>query len=371
MDLTTFALMVALAVAAITGDAVTSHDTLFTDVSVSAEMQTAGVDAATAEKLFEHNVAMMTRHRTLLSSPKLRSSKQQSLIEALGNTLQVDQLRVAAQRVFGLSPIEIHVSMQTLGQQDRLVIAGYDYRQRPMLIDIERPSGRYLELISEGAAHFVRWVSPYDYAIHLLEDRAGDPAAWPMLTAIVKEQRDPTVGAISLYELAIFENLAGILAMIEEDAQAAEHALLRALTLSPGLPHATANLAFLRTHQGRYRDAVELVNGLLEQSRRKRMPDVISAALLARAVALRELGMQGEAIADLREVLHLEPDSEAAYRYWAELEHGRGAAEDAERLQRAMNIGAATFDLRPELAAHYFFLPRDPTQPLGRRRAGR
>lgn len=369
MDLTTLGFMLMAAFGLIAGDAIVSGDTVYLDMSVSSELKSAGVDDVTAETLFEYHVARMTRHPTIISAPRVRSSRQQTLIEAIGTYLKVEPIRVAAQKAIGMTPIELHVSLQSRDKQARLVVAGYDHRKRPLLIDVEKPIAAYLDLIEEGAGRFVRAVGPYDYAMHLIIDRADDAAAQRLLREVIDEQRDPALGAVSTDELALFENLAGIVALIAGEPETAERAFVRASVLAPKLHRDEANLAFLHVRQGRHAEAVAVVNGVLAQ--RGVHPDVMAAALVTRGIALWRLGMVKEAAADFRNAVRSDAHGVTAYHYWSMMEAKRGNAAEAARLTALRDAKASSFVPQPELAAHFLFLPETADQPLVIRKAGR
>lgn len=368
MDLTSLGFLVAAIFGLIAGDAVFSADTVHLDFNVAGDLSKQGIDNATAENLFDHHVSRITRHRSVVRPAVIRTSQHKSMVAVLTDGLQIAPMKAALQDMAGLDPIRLYGSMISVNGNVRLILAGYDLRERPLLIELERPVAEVLPLLQDGAGELVRAVAPYHYALNLLEDHADDPAARARLARHLERQRDASLGATTVAELALFENLAGILALLQDDPDAAEAAFLRAATLSPEQLLSRLNLAFLRVHQDRYGDAIREVEGLLPRFDRRTPKDLTVAAHITRGVARWSLGQLDGARADFQRAIALEPDTEAAYRYWAMLERAEGDAGRAEALQKQAGIARARFDLRPELAAHYFWLSTDDDAPLRRRR---
>jgi len=138
--------------------------------------------------------------------------------------------------------------------------------------------------------------------------------------------------------------LYGMLKLHQEDWEAAEAQLAKAIELNPDHRDTYFDHAGALVHLGRDAEAVQRYNQILAQN-----PD-FPEALLARGGALRRLKMSREALEDLQRAASLAPDNADAWFQLGNLQHERYAYRDArECYERAVA-------LRPDFIEAWFNL---------------
>ncbi|WP_299532713.1 tetratricopeptide repeat protein [uncultured Herbaspirillum sp.] len=138
--------------------------------------------------------------------------------------------------------------------------------------------------------------------------------------------------------------LYGMLKLHQEEWEAAEAQLAKAIELNPDHPDTYFDHAGALIHLGRDAEAVERYNQILAQN------PAFADALLARGAALRRLDLNREALEDLQQAVQLVPDHADAWFQLGNLQHELYSYRDA----RASYERAVA--LRPDFIEAWFNL---------------
>ena len=163
---------------------------------------------------------------------------------------------------------------------------------------------------------------------------------------------------------AMFTNLRGMLALEQNDIAKASQFFEDALKVRSTFAIATLNLAFVRVHQDRYQDAINLVRPLMESGILQNDPALLGPAYTTWGVAAWGLKKLNEAATAFQSATLANPRATMANLYWSDMLESLGDKTNAAvKRQRAVE-NSKFFSPYAETAIFYFHLSPHDNTPL-------
>jgi predicted Zn-dependent protease len=219
-------------------------------------------------------------------------------------------------------------------------------------------------------------IQPYRAALHrFTEIVAAHGTDFAPVLGIIERELGRPVNPDTLDERAYLSNLAGIVALMRRDTDAAEAAFRSAIEARPGFEVGRINLAFGLVQRDHYRAAIDLLEPLVEGGFVRQFSAIAGRLGPLRATLHNTLGIARWGLGDLdgadrefRRATEAHPESEAAFTYWSQLLAERGNMPGAAAMAAAARANSATFQNYPEVAGLYFWMSPRNSQPLTPRR---
>ena len=338
-----------------------------------------------AENLFLGEVTGIDAVPTFVAKPRVRSTNEASPVALVGEMLGLRRLTLMIQQVTGLEPLVITASLTKRGDRYQLILvsnpeASPDHR---LALTIESAVGEPLSaLIRRGAISAMLKYEDYLVCLYLVEkSERGDLATYESslpapgvagLDALIRQRLEMLPTGLAALPLtnqiakrrAMFTNLRGELALQQGNDGAAADLFEDALRQSPDFAIAALNLAFVRVHQDRYAEAIDLSRRLTVGDLLDRDPVLVAAAHTTWGVAAWGLGHTDEAADQFQLANDAYPHATLANLYWSEMLATLGNAQEADARRRRAAENVPYFENYAETAMLHFRLSPTNNAPL-------
>jgi tetratricopeptide (TPR) repeat protein len=366
MDLTTLAAAITVALGLMVADVALSSDKIIVDVAVPQSYREAGVTADIVEALYLAEIQSIIDTPSVVPPPAIRGTREKSLASSLADTLQLAEVGQSLQRLMGYDPAHIRASLIVEQETTKLVIVETTKRGRSFEVTlVQRPGETVIQLIKRGALETMFQLEPYLTLVHTLQAAQGPSDFAKITTAIDREvEKLPNVPISSLRSQ--YENLRGIIALLNEDVDEAAVAFNAATLSDTRNVVALLNLAFIACQLDHYAEGERIVRRILEPTPLTRQPVLLSTAYMGWACTL--MGQKDFKRADLvlAKALLSYPQGSSSYRLWSELKEEIGEAAEAKRLREKARENSIYFENYAEVATLYFELAWRDKQKLQR-----
>ena len=374
MDPASLALAAAMVFGLLTADAAVSANSVAVSVSVPPAIVQTGFTAEVAERVFTSEFERMSRARSLLRAPSVRSAREPTIVGVIANALKLDNFTGALQDLLGLDHPRVNVAIVVPApNRTRLLVNSVSARSGAFTVQVESDAGPEA-LLRVGAMQTMDQFEPYRSALfHFEQALLSSAHDFTRVKAVAQRELARPVNAGTLQENSYLQNLLGIVALMEDDRATAERFFRETFRLNTGFNVGRLNLGFALIELDRYREALDLLTPLVSVSL---IPEI---ALPGRTAPLQEalhstigvarwgLGDLDGAEASFRTAVRAFPESEAAHVYWARLMRERGRVAEAVALEEIARTNALTFDNYPEVANLFFWMNPKDRQPMQRR----
>ena len=339
-----------------------------------------------AENLFLNEVADIDAVPTFVVKPRVRSTNDATVVSMVGEMLGLQKLTLMVQRVTGVEPIIISGSMTKRGDRYQLIlVSNPEAGDQRLSLVVEGAAGEPVPaLIRRGAIQAMLAYEDYLVCLHLLMkathgDLAPYEAGLPRpglegldLLILERLQMQPSgLAALPLADelakrRAMFTNLRGILALDQGDDRKAAGLFEDAARMRPDFAIAHLNLAFVRVHQDRYQEAIELARMIVESGAFNSDPILIASAETIHGVAAWGLKHFDEATAAFERAVRAYPRSTMANLYWSEMLDALGDKAGAAQKHQTAADNVPYFENYAETAILHFRLSPLDNTPLAR-----
>lgn len=374
MDPASLALAAAMVFGLLTADAAVSANSVAVSVSVPPAIVQTGFTAEVAERVFTSEFERMSRARSLLRAPSVRSAREPTIVGVIANALKLDNFTGALQDLLGLDHPRVNVAIVVPApNRTRLLVNSVSARSGAFTVQVESDAGPEA-LLRIGAMQTMDQFEPYRSALfHFEQALLSSAHDFTRVKAVAQRELARPSTTATLQENSYLQNLLGIVALMEDDRATAERFFRETFRLNTGFNVGRLNLGFALIELDRYREALDLLTPLVSVSL---IPEI---ALPGRTAPLQEalhstigvarwgLGDLDGAEASFRTAVRAFPESEAAHVYWARLMRERGRVAEAVALEEIARTNSLTFDNYPEVANLFFWMNPKDRQPMQRR----
>jgi tetratricopeptide (TPR) repeat protein len=366
MDLTTLAAAITVALGLMVADVALSSDKIIVDVAVPQSYTEAGVTADIVEALYLSEIQSIIDTPSVVPAPAIRGTREKSLASSLAATLQLAEVGQSLQRLMGYDPVHVRASLIVEHETTKFIVVESTRRGRSFQVTLEqRPGETVIQLIKRGALETMFQLEPYLALVHALQTAEGPSDFAKITTAIDGEiGKLPNVPISSLRSQ--YENLRGIIALLNEDVDGAAAAFNAAIVSDTHNVVAVLNLSFIACQLDRYAEGERIVRRILEPTPLTRQPVLLSAAYMGWACTL--MGQKDFKRADLvlAQAALSYPQSSSTYQLWSELKEEIGETPEAKQLRRKARENSIYFENYAEIATLYFELEWRDKQKLRR-----
>ena len=368
MDLTTILVALGLLTGLLGADAALNANTVGVRFFVPQPVEETGISREVAEQIFTNEILKINRTPSLLAPPQVRSTSDPSVLGVIANTLKLQDITYALQSALGLSPLRLNGAVILVRGDQRLVITGSSPDFGPFTVDV-REGADITDLLKRAAFGSIEQVQPYRAALHrFVQTVEAGGADYAAVSRIAERELARPARPQSRDQRAFLQNLLGIVALMNRDIPEAENRFTQALAIRPDLDVGRLNLAFVRTQQDRYEDALALLRPVVELRLSPPQPPVLAAAQITWAATAWAMGDIAEGERRFGEALRADGGGAAvAYEHWATLLEEAGRPEAAAEKRALARAHPPTFENYPEVALLYFQLSARDNQPLRRR----
>ena len=163
---------------------------------------------------------------------------------------------------------------------------------------------------------------------------------------------------------AMFTNLRGMVALEEGDDGKAARFFEEALKIRSSFTIAALNLAFVRIHQDRYQDAIDLMRQLIETGALKDDPRLLGSAYTIWGVGSWGVKNVNDAATQFRNANQADSHATMANLYWSEMLDHAGDTAEAIAKRRLAIESTKYFTSYAETAIFFFRLTPQDHMPL-------
>jgi predicted Zn-dependent protease len=343
-------------------------------VTVPPSVAQTGFTADVAERVFTSEFERMSRARSLLRAPTVRSAREPTVVGVIANALKLDNFTGALQDLLGLDHPRVSAAVVTPApNRTRLLVNSVSARAGAFSLQVEG-EGSPESVLRLGAMQTMDQFEPYRSALfHFEQALLMSTPDFTRVKAVAQRELARPPRADTLQENSYLSNLLGIVALMEQDKAGAESAFRASFALNQGFNIGRLNLGFALIELDRYQEALDLLNPLVsaamvsEIALPGRLAPLTEALHSTIGVARWGLGDLNGAEESFRAAIRAFPESEAAHVYWARLLRERGRVAEAEQKEEIARVNALTFDNYPEVANLFFWMNPKDAQPLQRR----
>jgi len=338
-----------------------------------------------AENLFLNEIADIDAVPTFVVKPRVRSTNEHTVVSMIGDMLGLKKMTLLIQRATGLEPLVINGSVTKRNDRYQLVLvsnpeAGANQR---LIQTIETSPGEpVVQMIRRAAPQAMLSYQDYLVCLYLVgKATSGDLKTYEAsfekpgfegLDLLIQQRMllQPTgLAGIEASDninerQAMFTNLRGMLALAQNDDKKAASLFEEALKIRSSFSIAALNLAFMRVHQDRYQDAIELVSALIKSGNLDGSPMMLGPAYTTWGVAAWGLGKQDEAAALFNTANVVNPRATLANLYWGEMLNRQGNTIEAAAKRKLALDNSKYFSPYAETAILFYRLTPDSNAAL-------
>jgi tetratricopeptide (TPR) repeat protein len=391
---TLYALLAGLGLVAF--DSVISSQSVYLEAKTAHVLEEEGYSKEVIDGLFVTQLKKIGGTKSLIKGTSITSSKVKPVSVALAELVNMQEALTAIQTMVGFVPRKVilsavveegekkvktiqngapgSISEFSVGDnfQYMLVLTGYSKNSGYFEISIESDKNdlEHLDdLIREGAYQIVLKLNPYIAALYKLETAVAEHKSLDPVKAMVEKLIDTLPDTPINADRAQFENLLGLVALLQNDPELADLYFSKSTESNPDFYVARLNRAFVDVHYDRFQSAINQVDGIVQPWYWPATDNklLLAAAHVIRGVALSGLGRETEAVDEFRYATSINPNSSEAYFYWSHVANYIESGEAAQKLLLKSRQNSAHFENYPEVAMFYFWLSDANNMPLVRR----
>lgn len=347
-------------------DAVLHADNVRLTMTVSSKVAADGITQSVAEDFFLHDINRIAGTRSLVLPPSITTTNEKSIVSVIAGALKLDDFTAAVQSTMGIDMAQLTGTLTTEQGRTTFVLAGHSPATGAFDLEIPADGISTRQLLRVAAYETMLRLDPYQAYLY----RLGQPmteAERQDLERSLKERIDNADLPSDGNRRALFYNLLGILYLLGDKLDDAERQFARTVEDHPALAAGPINLAFLRVHQDRYREAIEVLARAEAQLGATMKPELQMSLYTTWGVAA--WGMKDLTVAErmFRTATERMATASSPYIYWAGMltTMGRGKEAAEKRAKGVANM--ASFQEFPEVANLWFWLAPTDNAPLTRR----
>jgi tetratricopeptide (TPR) repeat protein len=370
MDLTTLTYVLLLAVAYLGFDAAIHPPDAILEAEAVGTFEKTTITVSLVDDVLNQQVQRIASTPTVMTRPAVRVGRLQGLAMSVAEALKMQSVAYALQAQLGYRTDQIKVSLYGEGGTAKVLVTGTG-RQRMTSFQQHltlEPGETIVGLIERAAVVGMAHLDPYLTALYQIQSHAEDKDFTTALT-ISKYAMAALPPTPVNFERSLFENLNGLIALFNGDANAAHDWFVRAQASCPDRTSADAvtrlNAAFTEIQLDHDADAVARMQALLRD-----MPptDKVLLSTAYMTLAAAQLGVQETDAADrsIAKAIEIYPEGSSAYDLWSDVRRERGDVAEAERLHLKALENSELFENYGEIAALYFRLAWRNNQPVMR-----
>ncbi|HEX3500157.1 MAG TPA: hypothetical protein VHT04_12625 [Stellaceae bacterium] len=356
MDLTTLAAAIMMALGLMAADATMSSDKVIVDVAVPESYTEAGINIDIVEALYLTEIQRIIDTPSVVPPPAIRGTREKSLSSSLAETLKLGEVGAAMQRMLGYNPTHIRASVIVEEETTKFIVVASTAHGKSFEITLEqRPDETVVQLIKRGALETMFQLEPYLALVYALET-SQTPADLSKVRKAIKRQQEMLPNTPLSTARSQYENLRGIITLLENDVDGAGENFAAAAASDPRNVVALLNLGFLECQRDHYAEGERIIRRVIEPVPLTRQPVLLATAYMTWACNLMGLKDFKRADLALAQSILAYPQTSSAYELWADVKDVLGDAGEAARLRNRARENSIYFENFAEVAMLYFEL---------------
>lgn len=374
MEPTTIIYALVGAVGLLGAEAYFNSSTIHIETSVAPIYEQKGYSHKVVEAIFAGELENIADTGSVTGQLQFVTSNSKPVGSALAEAAGLSSSFEAAKTAAGIKHTAVLASVvvDTKDGKDipRIVVAGNTNGTHHFNLTIPLSETTSVDLaLAEAAFRTMKEISPYLVALYAFERAERNGVHPTEADNLVKAWIENAPTSVYSPERALFENLRGLSALVDNDVATAEAWFQKARKSDPECAPARLNVGFMALYRGYHELALELLRPIAEGSLWSRSEDarVLYAAHVGLGIALAGLGKFEESDAAFAEALSLKPNGVSVYYYWARALVKQNRTAEAKSLAETAQRNAMQIVNLPELASLYFWLPEEPNGRLERR----
>jgi tetratricopeptide (TPR) repeat protein len=370
MDLTTLTYVLLLMVGYLGFDAAMHPPDAILEAEAIGTFEKTTINVALVDDVLNQEAQRIAATPTVMTRPVIRVGRLEGLAMGVAEAMKMQAVAYALQAQLGYRPDQIKVSLFGEGGAAKVLVTGTGHQRMTSFqqqLTLE-PGETIVDLLQRAAVVGMAHIDPYITALNEMQSHAGDKDFTHAQT-IIKFAMAGLAPTPQSFERSLFENLNGLIALFNGDANAAHDWFERAEASCPDNTIADAvtsvNVAFAELQIDHDREAADHIEMLL---RDKPPTDKVLLGTAYMTLAAAQLGLHDVNGADrtIAKAVEAYPEASGAYDLWSDIKREKGDAAQAERLHRKALENSVSFENYGEIAALYFRLAWRNDQPVMR-----
>ncbi len=370
MDLTTLTYVLLLMVGYLGFDAAMHPPDAILEAEAIGTFEKTTINVALVDDVLNQEAQRIAATPTVMTRPVIRVGRLEGLAMGVAEAMKMQAVAYALQAQLGYRPDQIKVSLFGEGGAAKVLVTGTGHQRMTSFqqqLTLE-PGETIVDLLQRAAVVGMAHIDPYITALNEMQSHAGDKDFTHAQT-IIKFAMAGLAPTPQSFERSLFENLNGLIALFNGDANAAHDWFERAEASCPDNTIADAvtsvNAAFAELQIDHDREAADHIEMLL---RDKPPTDKVLLGTAYMTLAAAQLGLHDVNGADrtIAKAVEAYPEASGAYDLWSDIKREKGDAAQAERLHRKALENSVSFENYGEIAALYFRLAWRNDQPVMR-----
>ncbi len=370
MDLTTLTYVLLLMVGYLGFDAAMHPPDAILEAEAIGTFEKTTINVALVDDVLNQEAQRIAVTPTVMTRPVIRVGRLEGLAMGVAEAMKMQAVAYALQAQLGYRPDQIKVSLFGEGGAAKVLVTGTGHQRMTSFqqqLTLE-PGETIVDLLQRAAVVGMAHIDPYITALNEMQSHAGDKDFTHAQT-IIKFAMAGLAPTPQSFERSLFENLNGLIALFNGDANAAHDWFERAEASCPDNTIADAvtsvNVAFAELQIDHDREAADHIEMLL---RDKPPTDKVLLGTAYMTLAAAQLGLHDVNGADrtIAKAVEAYPEASGAYDLWSDIKREKGDAAQAERLHRKALENSVSFENYGEIAALYFRLAWRNDQPVMR-----
>jgi tetratricopeptide (TPR) repeat protein len=365
MDPTTLISAILVAIGLLGADTLIYSGSLIVDVAPPPKIDGLSIDQATLEVTFEERLNEIVSTSSVVRPPEVRPSSDQGVGMALAQAAGVRNVALALEDSIGYRPDRLRLALYTEGGKLHGLVSGYShYAKEFRTIMTPDKDETVVQFVHRCALWGASELVPYSTTLYLLEQHAADKDFTDAvaLSEHVQAMLPPLPHSP---DRALFENIAGLVALFKNDQKAAYDAFDAAMRSDPANPVPFLNAAFTDVQSDNDQRALDRMEQLIRLAPPAN-PTLLATAYMTAGAALISLKDYKRADQMLARAADIDPTSATVFGLWSEEKALAGDKAEAARLMQNAMVQTATFENYAEVAALYFHLAWGDNQPVTR-----
>lgn len=346
-DLTTLAILAALFISAVAGEAAFYSDTLHLHIGVPASLEKTGFDEEFAEQTFTSEAARIIRGHSIIPAPSMRVQSQPTIASAIAQPLRLGPVVQSLQNHFGVEALSVTAAIlesevkpgekPVAGKRPPLemaLIVSEPEQHDPAQVRLTQEDGDPVALVQQAAQWTMERVAPYRVALaHFLTGVQGDPGGFAAARETALRNLDMPWQAQRASERAMMYNILANIALVEGKPTDAIEAYDLADQVSDVMPAVRAemglNHALVAVVLKRPAEAAEVLKQAERASTDLDLPGFAANLRLVEGLVAWANGDLTTAEETFRDIATREPLNEAGHHYLGKLLAARGDKDGA------------------------------------------
>jgi tetratricopeptide (TPR) repeat protein len=369
MDLTTFAIAVALIIGLFGFDTVLHPKDVVLEAEVVLPAGPAARVAISEDMLTdilkaEHERISATP--SVIARPVIQVGRGDGIAISIAEALAIPSVAYAVQSQLGIKPDYVKLRLFVEEGTTKVLVTGFGGRRFNSFQQevSQRKDEPVIALAYRAALIAIARVDPYITALNLLQHHADD-GDFHDCEALIAHTLGTLPGSPEHAERARFQNLQGIIALFRNDPAGAARLFESAMSSDPGNPVAVLNASFAHMAANQDTEALAHIEALLDRAP-PADPVLLGTAYTTLAAARMGLGDLDGAETAIRTSVEAYPNSSTAYGLWSELKRLQGDAAGAETMRHRAAAATIYFENYAEIAALYFRMAWHAGEPIMR-----